>query len=471
MELTVCFCALRWYRHNPQKFDELETLAKSSCIHVERFQSECPTRWDTSFDSWSGHYRNTQAMRIYYAKNNAAPEPLSVEELELLEDILIVLRPTKTATLLMQQSTTASLASQYLPLLEGLLRQLGSCKTMYLPVLDPANKAKAKTKAVAEMKPLAQKLRSWLHDDYCKMKQKHIVDFNKESLDLLQISSFLDPRHKDLHFLNPSDVASVQAKALRFVTERSEGLAALRQTSAMIAASLPEDGRSAVAEPAGHICSAVGNSNVVPAAVASVSSSSSFRVTDNTVLADLSRERQRKRARAEEQQLAKEAREKAKRDLMAAKAAKEAEAAALARRKRRYARDVNQDVDLSLSRDLFFPPMNEDQVAEQQKRVGEKSLSLYKQIKKEITFYLGLQEEKTWAMDPIAWWQVRQSQMPHLSRAAFTLLGVPGASHALEQAFSRAGKGVDYKRKPRLSGQTAASLIFAHENYRRGHIV
>jgi hypothetical protein len=66
---------------------------------------------------------------------------------------------------------------------------------------------------------------------------------------------------------------------------------------------------------------------------------------------------------------------------------------------------------------------------------------------------------------------VRQSQMPHLSRAAFTLLGVPGASHALEQAFSRAGKGVDYKRKPRLSGQTAASLIFAHENYRRGHIV
>ena len=142
--MTVCICALRWYRHNPHKFDELEKLAKSSDIHVECFQSECPTRWDTSFDSWSGHYRNTRAMRMYYAANSTAPEPLSGEELELLEDILTVLKPTKVATLLMQQSATASLASQYLPLLEGLLRQLGPCTTMYVPAVNPTNNKKKK---------------------------------------------------------------------------------------------------------------------------------------------------------------------------------------------------------------------------------------------------------------------------------------------------------------------------------------
>lgn len=461
MELTVCIWALRWYRHHPQHFEELEKLAKSSNIHVERFQSECPTRWDTSFDSWSGHARNTQAMRVYHAVQPASPEPLSNEEFELLEDILTVLKPTKVATLLMQQSATASLASQYLPLLEGLLRQLGPCTTMFVPKVNPT--INEKPKSVGSMKPLALKLRRWLHDDYEKMKQKHLIEFNPESLLTLQISSFLDPRHKDLAFLEASVAETVRKKAEAFVLHRSDCIAKLRDASATIASANPGDRCVPVAESAG-------NSAVTPAAVASTSSSSSQIVTDDLYLRELAPENLKKRRREQAKRSAKEEKEKAKQHLLVAKAAQAAEQASVARLKRRSAYTVAVEDDHSLSRELFFPSLAEDR-QEQLKKVSDQGASLLKLIKKEITFYRQIPEERNWALDPVAWWQGRQSQMPYLSRAAFTMLGIPGSSHALEQAFSRASRGVDYKRKPRLSGQIAASLIFAHENYRRGHII
>ena len=466
MELTVCICALRWYRHNPHHFEELEKAAKRADIHVERFQSECPTRWDTSFDSWSGHARNTQAMRVYKAIHLSAPEPLSTEELQLLEDILTVLKPTKVATLLMQQSATASLASQYLPLLEGLLRQLGPCTTMFVPKADPT--ISDKKKSVVSMKPLAQKLRTWLHDDYVKMKEKHLVAFNPESLETLKISSFLDPRHKDLAFLNQTDAVSVRKQAEAFVLQRSDCIAKLREASATIAAANPGVSSLPVSGSAGGRCALAGNSAAAPAAVASNSASSSAGVDDGLYLAELSKANMRKRKREQAKRSAKEAKESAKQDLLTARAAQAAENASVARLKRRSTCAVEDDN--SLSRELFFPPLPEDQ-QEQLQKVGDQGACLLKQIKKEIAFYRHIPEEKNWKLDPVAWWQVRQSQMPYLSRAAFTMLGIPGASHALEQAFSRASRGVDYKRKPRLSGQTAASLIFAHENYRRGNII
>ena len=425
---------------------------------MERFQSECPTRWDTAFDSWSGHYRNTIAMRLFHAANRNSPEALTDEELELLEDILIVLKPTKVATVLMQQSGTASLASQYLPLLEGLLRQLGPCEIMHVPSVDPTKSEKVKK--VSDLKPLAQKLRTWLHGDYCKMKQKHLVEFNAESLELLQISSFFDPRHKDLEFLETAVGVRVRSKAQRFVVERSEALFSITQATHEIEVANPGLSSSAVAE-------STGGHRAVSSSSAPVGNSASC-IDDNTTLADLDKRRVAKRSRELAMQAKKEERERLRADQIARKAALEAQNAELARKKRRSSTPFESE--FSLSRDLFFPPLQLE-IAERQKDIGEKGARLVRQVKTEMAFYNSIPEHRDWLLDPVQWWKDRQAQMPHLARAAFTLLGVPGASHALEQAFSRAGRGVDYKRKPRLSGKTGAALIFAHENYRRGHVV
>ena len=67
-------------------------------------------------------------------------------------------------------------------------------------------------------------------------------------------------------------------------------------------------------------------------------------------------------------------------------------------------------------------------------------------------------------VNPLAWWRDRAWQMPHLAEFARDLFSIPGSSHALERAFSRAGRGVDPRRRPRLRRDSAAKLIFCHEN-------
>jgi hypothetical protein len=67
-------------------------------------------------------------------------------------------------------------------------------------------------------------------------------------------------------------------------------------------------------------------------------------------------------------------------------------------------------------------------------------------------------------VDPLAWWRDRALQMPHLAQLALDLFSIPGSSHALERAFSRAGRGVDPRRRARLRKDSAAKLIFCHEN-------
>ena len=67
-------------------------------------------------------------------------------------------------------------------------------------------------------------------------------------------------------------------------------------------------------------------------------------------------------------------------------------------------------------------------------------------------------------VNPLAWWRDRAWRMPHLAELARDLLCIPGSSHALERAFSRAGRGVDPRRRPRLRKDSAANLIFCHEH-------
>jgi len=87
-------------------------------------------------------------------------------------------------------------------------------------------------------------------------------------------------------------------------------------------------------------------------------------------------------------------------------------------------------------------------------------------IKKQLEVYEGYLEVQGYDedVDPLAWWRARAWRMPHLAELARDLLSIPGSSHALEREFSRAGRGVDPRRRPRLRKDSAANLIFCHEN-------
>ena len=92
---------------------------------------------------------------------------------------------------------------------------------------------------------------------------------------------------------------------------------------------------------------------------------------------------------------------------------------------------------------------------------------LTKQIKRQLHNYESFREARVGPheeVNPLAWWRDRAWQMPHLAELAQDLLCIPGSSHALERAFSRAGRGVDPRRRPRLRKDSAANLIFCHEN-------
>ena len=95
------------------------------------------------------------------------------------------------------------------------------------------------------------------------------------------------------------------------------------------------------------------------------------------------------------------------------------------------------------------------------------ALPLAQTIKKQLLQYRALPEYQESGGCPLRWWRERAWQMPALALLARDCLGMPGSSHALERAFSHAGRGVDPRRRPRLAPQNACALIMAHENVRR----
>jgi zinc finger BED domain-containing protein 1 (E3 SUMO-protein ligase ZBED1) len=74
-----------------------------------------------------------------------------------------------------------------------------------------------------------------------------------------------------------------------------------------------------------------------------------------------------------------------------------------------------------------------------------------------------MEEAGPTSMDPIVYWRKMHSVYPHLAELARKYLAVPATSVPCERLFSVAGNTITEKRN-RLSLETAAHLIFMHEN-------
>jgi len=259
-------------------------------VSVRRFQNECPTRWDTTFDSWSIYYANQQAMTMYRNTMNQGPIELNPDQMKLTRDILTVLHPIKVATQTMQREGASSLASQYLPLLSSLNEQLGEAKSMWIPE-DCRDGAEDKVE-VEQLHMIAQQLRDWLHRDYASMAHKHMTQYDEtkgnDAVTLLRLSSFMDPRFKSLRFLREDERPAVRKNLTTFAIQRSEEYNRLYSgTEASAAGAQP-------GQPAGSSNAPAIESQPV--------------VTDETVLADCekkSRDRRQKRAVADQKKTSK----------------------------------------------------------------------------------------------------------------------------------------------------------------------
>ena len=423
---------IKWFHHHPDEYTEMEETADAAGVPRRAFAAELPTRWDTTFLSWSSYLSNLAAFRLWIAKTGRkdVPLPIGDEQASVVVDILTVLNPTRAATLEQQRHGDRSLASQYLPLLAGLLRLLGPCTTaMRKPEgCGPWSATPdAPSKTVADMDQVAQDLRQWLHADFLKMKEKHLAASQGEGHKLLKAASYLDPRFKRIgRFLDQEEVQPAIKDAKALAVKFSEA----GREAQRLQGERPPSSSTSPAEPAR------------PAA----------RDDDDAqLLGSLTAKGRAKAAKAE----AKAAKAKAK--------AEAARRASLRGKAPENALEKPGDLP-SLAEELLYgsAPQLEAPL------LGNLAVS----VKDEARFY---ESQAEWRGDagvlsPLAWWRDRSAKLPHLGEAARALLCIPGASASLERAFSHGGRAIDYRRRPRLGKTTACETLFAHENLLHGHL-
>jgi len=193
---------IKWYINHPEDYNAMEANAKLNNLDVCSFLTECPTRWDTTLLSWCSYLRNIKALKLYQIKIGArVPQGMDDEDLGVVADLCTVLTPIRKGSMIMQRNGTSSSASMYLPVYHGVLRQFGPDITqLALPqgcgqLFGPTGRDAKKN--VADLAPIAKRLRDWLHADLQKTFTKHAEHFCAEGNSLMKAASLLDPRFKD----------------------------------------------------------------------------------------------------------------------------------------------------------------------------------------------------------------------------------------------------------------------------------
>jgi hypothetical protein len=401
---------IKWYIHHPDDYDCMTENAK---IDACSFSTECKTRWDTTLLSWCSYLRNMHAMRMHRQKfQGHTPVPMLDKDADVVADLCTVMTPIRRGSMMMQRNGTRSSASMCIPVILGVLRQLGpEIKELPLPVgcgRWSGPKGGDAKKKVADLAPIAKRLRDWLHADLQKVFKKHATDFCEDGYSLMKAASFLDPRFKNAKkYMSEEDLQTTKHFVYRKALQRAEAFPVFARFL------LPESKKRAATDPDTEPLS-----SLVPAA-----KSKSGRGT-----------------------------KKQKHVPAAPSGPSDAREATLGVASSERARP-------SAANDILYTEM-------EQTEAGDLISNLALTIKRQLAIYEQFPEARKGDedVDPLAWWRDRALQMPHLAQLALDLFSIPGSSHALERAFSRAGRGVDPRRRARLRKDSAAKLIFCHEN-------
>ena len=363
----------------------------------------------------------------------------------------------------MQREGVRASASLYLPVLHGVTRCLSDEVTA---MRQPEGCGKyfdasaPNPKHVIGMSPLAQRLRAWLCADLQRMKEKQLVVHGNESLRSLELASILDPRFKDPGcYLGEETVCMARRRLLETVVRRSEAFPALPKAIDAAPAVVDELSQPLL--------------SLLPSKAAATSARAKRRRAGKSTLAHgqpahgSSAHGQPAHGRLAHGQPAhgrlahgqpahgkgSPAHDDAARCAAAAHgrpAHGEAAAApaAAATRKRVRVTESSQSAMPGKSNACHW--VEEVLYGGRADDIPRLAKATVKTAQQQLSLYDSFAQDRSPQCNPLEWWKQRQHQLPCLAALARDMFSVPGSSHALERAFSHAGRGCDHRRRPRF---------------------
>ena len=380
-------------------------------------------------------------MALYHMKDMRSPNPLSLEKQSVVYDLCIVLSPCRVGSKMNQMAGSRSLASQYLPIMKGIMRQLSddvdsmimpqNCGSVFSGVPEvPQVPSATRCKRVDALDILAQDLRKCLVASYLKSKEKHLDKGSPDGLNLnvLRVASMLDIRFKNIsRFTSEQEAKEARSKARALAMQMSERH--------------PELGGILLAKKPGPPGSVPSGIEETAASLASLAAKT-----------PAAKKKAAAKAKAVEATAAARAAAKAVKDT--------AEALKAASRKTDYGRKRKR-ADHSYEAEIVFGGAAP---------LGDALGQSFASVKDQFVIYDTFREDRDINQCPLAFWRTRGWRMPHIAALAQDILAIPGASHLLESSFSRMGRCTDPRRRPNLSASVACDTMFCHENVLCRHI-
>ena len=178
-------------------------------LPFERFAQESDTRWNGSLLHLESHLTNSTVIRNCF---KGPPAAFSDAQLKTIQHLCGVMTPILLATKALEGEAEGVLGSCYEPMARAVIAHCAPDAKTPKPAGGASfgsrwpNNRKEKY-VVGELEPLAARLKAFLKRDQEFALKKHLE--KSTGLKWVRMASFLDPRHKDLTWLNDEERAEV----------------------------------------------------------------------------------------------------------------------------------------------------------------------------------------------------------------------------------------------------------------------
>ena len=395
------------YFNLEDSYNKLEELATAAGVPFKRMAKESAVRWSSVFDNVTSQLYNDEAFAVHRAKVASLPQKYTHGEATTMQHCCGVLFPVKVATKVMEPSVdTCYRAGFYIPTVKAVTGQMAADVSTPLPEGAGSFGPQKHNKfiGIADLDPLVQRLKTYLQSDYKGNFDKLMAVAGGK--DVLGVCAYLDPRFKDLAFIeSPEEREAIKKKAKAMLLDMA---ASFRDEPDIINAARKE------AQEAARVKAEQAASLLLEAQKAAEESG------DVNLLAACGlpmpkakakgRGRGRGRARGSSAQAA-------------------AQSAPLpppvVPAKRKLAEEVSDEAPGFSLKTLYRPQ------AEASSSATEKVISLQQVLKKEWLAYEKEQQVEDFEEDPAAWWKRKlKRDLPchHIAVLARACLGIPGSS-------------------------------------------
>ena len=456
-ELQALFKKIRELSSYFWKTEDAYNALRKHCLDkplpFKNFAPECPSRWASTYEHLVTHLHNARGLASFASvhkipkcpKNPLGKLSLPDEaEYTALHHVAVVLSPMKTATRVFDGQQSLHRGGHYLPMMHTLLRYMGAQMDLKLPPDCDTYSFIAGSSEMSsrDLVKVAADLRAFICRDFrsslSKFMMKGKTNKPNPGCELLQMASFLDPRHKELEFMTEAERAEVHSRVRTTILQQNTMFGEEQEQQAIIAQRV-EAGIAPEVNQNMEPYRAAGKS-----IAAKAGAMKSVGVGKGNGRGSKSHQPQPWLELFESDAVVKatekhNAREHVKR----------------ARFKRVLSETDIYNYDFSQA---------ESAASSNWPEIGR----LARGVRKDILWYLQ-QEAIGLKEDPLVWWKDAANKgriSTYTQTFVKHLFAIPGSTATLERAFSSAGRAITMRRAS-LKPTTAADIVFAHENMKR----